>query len=141
MNGTVIKKLNRSANTHTHPVTLQVSHLDLQQWEISKDLQVVFVPFQCVSVALYSLIVLLVRPLEQTVHMPTWKCHVKDKQGKLFAKRNKTRELMTVSSVPRTIAKIHKIFCVWAPGHNGSTIPGTTQEVYMFLFILWGERR
>lgn len=59
-----------NTRTHTHPVTLQVSHLDLQEGEISKDLQVVFVPFQCVSVALNSLVILLVRPLEQTVHVP-----------------------------------------------------------------------
>jgi len=54
----------------THPVALQVPHLDLQQGEVSQDLQVVFVPLQRVAVALDGLVVLLVGSLQQPVHVP-----------------------------------------------------------------------
>lgn len=43
-----------------HPVALQVSHLDLQQGQVSEDLQVVFIPLQSVAVTLDGLVILLV---------------------------------------------------------------------------------
>lgn len=62
----------------TYPVTFEVSHLDLQQWKISKDLQIVFVPFKSIPVALDGLVILLIRALKQTIHVPTWR-KVKDR--------------------------------------------------------------
>jgi len=47
-----------------HPVALQVSHLDLQQREVSQDLQVVLVPLQSVAVTLDGFVILLVRALQ-----------------------------------------------------------------------------
>ena len=55
-----------------HPVALQVPHLDLQQGQVSQDLQVVLVPLQGVTVALDGLVVLLVGALQQAVHVPAW---------------------------------------------------------------------
>ena len=56
----------------SHPIALQVPHLDLQQGEVAQDLQVVLVPLQGVAVALDGLVVLLVRALQQPVHVPAW---------------------------------------------------------------------
>lgn len=51
-------------------VSFQVPHLNLQEREIPKDLYVVLVPFEGVPVALYGLVVLLVRSLKETVNVP-----------------------------------------------------------------------
>lgn len=56
----------------THPVALQVSHLDLQQGQVPEDLQVVFVPLQRVAVTLDGLVVLLIRALQEAVDVPAW---------------------------------------------------------------------
>lgn len=56
----------------THPVALQVPHLDLQKGQVSEDLQVVLVPLQSVAVALDGLVVLLVRALQEAVNVPAW---------------------------------------------------------------------
>lgn len=56
----------------THPVSLQVSHLDLQQREVSEDLQIVLVPLQSVAVTLDGLVIFFIGALQQAVHMPAW---------------------------------------------------------------------
>lgn len=56
----------------THPVALQVSHLDLKQGQVSQDLQVVFVPLQGVPVTLDGLVVLLIGALQEAVDVPAW---------------------------------------------------------------------
>lgn len=60
------------ASSETHPVALQVSHLDLKQGQVPEDLQVVFVPLQGVAVTLDGLVVLLIRALQEAVDMPAW---------------------------------------------------------------------
>lgn len=58
------------ASAETHPVALQVSHLDLKQGQVSEDLQVVFVPLQGVAVTLDGLVVLLIRALQEAIDVP-----------------------------------------------------------------------
>ena len=55
----------------TYFVTLQIPHLNLQQREISEDLNVFAVPFQCVPIRLDCLDIFLVRPLKQAIDVPT----------------------------------------------------------------------
>lgn len=55
-----------------HPVALQVSHLDLQEGQVSEDLQVVLVPLQSVAVTLDGLVVLLIRALQEAIDVPAW---------------------------------------------------------------------
>ena len=50
--------------------TVQVAHLHLEQRQVAQDLTVVSILTQCPAVALDSLQVLPVRPVEQPVHVP-----------------------------------------------------------------------
>lgn len=60
------------ASSETHPVALQVSHLDLKKGQVPEDLQVVFVPLQGVTVTLDGLIVLFIRTLQEAIDVPAW---------------------------------------------------------------------
>lgn len=51
-------------------VSLQITHLYLQQRQILENLQIVLLPFQGIAIALNRLIVLFITTLEQTVDMP-----------------------------------------------------------------------
>lgn len=55
-----------------HPVSFQVSHLDLQQGEVSENLQIVLIPLQSVTVTLDGLVILFIWALQQAVHVPAW---------------------------------------------------------------------
>lgn len=68
----IFKKAEIAPPVSPHPVALQVPHLDLQQRQVSEDLQVVLVPLQSVAVTLDGLIVLLIRALQEAVYMPAW---------------------------------------------------------------------
>jgi len=56
----------------THPITFQIPHLNLQEGEISKNLDVILFPLEGISVALDALIIFLVRALKETVDMPAY---------------------------------------------------------------------
>ena len=48
----------------TYPESLAVSHLNLEEGEVSEDLHVLVVPLQSIAIALDGLFVLLVRSLQ-----------------------------------------------------------------------------
>lgn len=58
-------------NCHpTYFITFQIPHLDLKKRKIPEDLNILLLPFESIPVTLDGLIILFVRPLEQTINVP-----------------------------------------------------------------------